>query len=227
MTVKASDLQLDTSLYPRGRESPSNVTALADALAMGATLPPVIVWDETLQVIDGFHRVRAYRRHFADLDIEIPVEWCSYESKADAFADAVALNSTHGKRLAEGDYGRIVERAKQLGMTEEAVSVLMKVPVGRLQKRSSTGTPTKARGSQVSRGERVAAVRREDAHDGAVTKALQDLALHMEPGREAGPGHLPVVLAAVKAARESGGEDLREVLLEAASLFVWWAARTR
>ena len=230
MDVAAKDLVFDSSLYPRDGVTPTNVQAIIEALDLGAKLPPVIAWRETKAIIDGWHRVTALKkRHSGDVLIE--VEWRDYDSRADAFADAVRLNAAHGLRIGPRDYERLYQRARELGIAQSQLVKLLKVPSQRLLKRrpmetvakGSSNLTTPRVGARLSSGE---ALREAVGPDAELARAVEELAgrLHRD---EVGPGHLPDHLAAVRAAREAGNPDeLRKSLLDAAALFVWWAART-
>src|SRR5688572_5167258 len=92
--IKISDLVLDFNLYPRNDVSSVNVTSLIDAIEMGDPIPPPVVDKSSKRVIDGFHRVNAYKR-LAHQEIEVTFR--EYKNEKDMFADAVRLNRAHGR----------------------------------------------------------------------------------------------------------------------------------
>lgn len=231
MDVAAKELVFDSSLYPRHGINDVNIQALVDALDFGVKLPPVIVWRETNAIIDGWHRVTAIKkRHSADMLVE--VEWRDYKDRAEAFADAVRLNASHGLRIGPRDYESLHRRARELGVAQDQLAKLLKVPskrfvkAGRVElavKKQAPNLTTARAGAQLRSGD---ALREAAGPDVELARAVAELATRL--GRdEVGPGHLPDQLAAVREARESGDPDeLRKRLLDAAALFVWWAART-
>lgn len=127
----ADTLFEDLDLYPRASVDGIHVQALADAIRSGATLPPVIACRATRRLVDGFHRRRAHLRvngAYASID----VEWRDYATEADLYADAVALNAAHGRRLTGYDYRRIAIRGHALGLDAERVAALLHVTPDRL-----------------------------------------------------------------------------------------------
>jgi hypothetical protein len=74
-------------------------------------------------------------------DVKVSVQLRDYESEADLFAAAIALNADHGRKLAGQDHSRIVIRARQLGLSLDRVSELLHVPADKLERRTLVGTP--------------------------------------------------------------------------------------
>lgn len=134
-TVDASLLIEDLNLYPRQRVNELHVNDLRRAMEAGANLPPVIADRSTKQIIDGFHRRRAYMAAYGE-SVKIPVEWRSYASDADRLADAIRLNAIHGLRLSRADETRCVVLSRSLGMDDHTIAVAMNVPEARVQQLS-------------------------------------------------------------------------------------------
>jgi len=83
------DLKLDASVWPRSALDEEAIERYRDCLQ---ELPPIVVDRETMTVLDGWHRVEAYRREGLET---IPVK---YDSCAPHFflARSYALNARHG-----------------------------------------------------------------------------------------------------------------------------------
>jgi hypothetical protein len=129
--LRASSLVLDFSMYPRQRINEYNASAIADAMRAGATLPPVIVERGTLRVVDGFHRVTAYRRvHNGSGSIE--VEERTYKDDGALFLDAARLNAEHGQRLTHIDYARCLDRGAELGLSVVQMAGVLHLTVERV-----------------------------------------------------------------------------------------------
>lgn len=120
-TVKASRLVLDYKLYPREEIRSYHVRQIVEALEAGAILPPIIVDRKSKRVVDGFHRVRAYQQIYGP-DAQIPAILKTYESEAEMFAEAVALNTVHGWGLTPYDRARAIARAEELKMEPEVIA---------------------------------------------------------------------------------------------------------
>lgn len=225
--VAADTLTLDQALYPRERINNAHIRELVMALDMEAAMPPIVVWRKTGQVVDGFHRWHAHCQRYSR-EAPILVEWRDYPSKADAFRDACEMNAVHGLRFRAVDHAYARERARELGLSQEALAAAIKVPIRQLQKRRLTGeqvTKGFARRPPTTPDERESWVEGRDL-DVELRRALTDLARRMAPETERGPGQIPEILRAVTAAKAVGGRRLRNALLEAAAAFVWWASRT-
>jgi hypothetical protein len=122
--MKVSELLLDYDLYPRERIEPFNVSQMMEALKAGVELPPIVIDRKSQRVVDGFHRVRAYQKLYG-LDADIPVELKSYKSDADMFADAVRLNSKHGRPLSTYDRVRCIAKAELFKLEPEVISSML------------------------------------------------------------------------------------------------------
>lgn len=131
--IKLAELVLDYTLYPRPSIDSANVTALVAAIEAGATLPEIVVDDKSLRVVDGFHRVAAYRKVFGD-DHAIPCQVRNYATDAELFLDAVRLNAAHGRRLTTHDLARSTAIGRKLGATDEQIAYSMGVTSQRFEK---------------------------------------------------------------------------------------------
>ena len=60
--VEIARLVLDESIYPRHSVNSANIAAITEAVLAGETMPPILVNRQSLQVVDGFHRVHAFER---------------------------------------------------------------------------------------------------------------------------------------------------------------------
>lgn len=133
VTLPVSDLVEDFELYPRCQVNEHHVHELVEALRSGEQLPPVIADEQTKVIVDGWHRVRAYRRVYGD-GAEIPVTLKRYESRAEMVKDAVRLNCQHGLRLYAVDLVRSVRMMRDHGYDEQQISATIGKPVERVRK---------------------------------------------------------------------------------------------
>jgi hypothetical protein len=136
MTVKTmplADLVEDFDIYPRHALDTAHVRTLEDALRSGVVLPPIVVARKGNRIVDGFHRARAHRR-VAGPDGQVEVDVRSYRSEADLVRDAVALNSTHGRRLDQQDRTRSALMLRRLGVEVAEIAVTLHVSMERVEK---------------------------------------------------------------------------------------------
>ena len=130
-TVPASLLVEDLALYPRHAVDVGHVADLARALRAGVLLPPVVADRASRRLADGFHRRRAaIRVHGASAPVAVAFR--DYPDEAAFFADAVALNSSHGRRLDRQDQIRVAVLAERFGLDTAAVGALLHVDAARV-----------------------------------------------------------------------------------------------
>jgi hypothetical protein len=132
-TLPLAKLVEDMALYPRHVVDDIHVARLVEALRAGAQLPPVIAEAKSNRIVDGWHRVRAYRK-FLGPEASIDVEVRTYKNEADLLADAIRLNSAHGRPFDRVDQVRIVHLAEETGLPTEVVSRLLQVTTDRVLK---------------------------------------------------------------------------------------------
>ena len=135
-TVPAASLVEDFALYPRHDVDGSHVADLARALRAGVVLPPVVADRATRRLADGWHRRRAAIRVHGP-EAPIAVRFKDYADEAALFADAVELNSQHGRRLDRQDQIRVTVLAERFGLDTAQIGALLHIePAGVLQLRA-------------------------------------------------------------------------------------------
>jgi hypothetical protein len=137
MTEKrpASALLEDKSIYPRQRIDGAHVAGLVAAMEAGEFSGadyPVIADRASLRIVDGFHRKRAWQKHFG-ADADIDVELRDYASDAGMLKEAVRLNSGHGRRLDSGDQARSAAMLRQLGVADTDIAIVLRIPPARVE----------------------------------------------------------------------------------------------
>jgi hypothetical protein len=107
--LKLSEIVTDAGTQVRAGLSEATVSDYAEALADGATFPPVVVFYDGSRYIaaDGFHRVHAAIRNSAT-QIECDVR---KGGKGEALKFALGCNAHHGLRRTNADKRHAVELA--------------------------------------------------------------------------------------------------------------------
>jgi hypothetical protein len=142
-TIKVSELVLDFELYPRNNVDAFNVKQIAEAMAAGTEMPPVIVDRQSKRVIDGFHRCKAaIRLHGENAEIEVVEK--TYSSEAAMFLDAMRLNASHGARLDPCDRVHCLILAERLKLTVEQVAGALHMTTDKLASLRADRTATSA-----------------------------------------------------------------------------------
>jgi len=108
-------LSLDDTIHPRHSVSGANVALIKEAILAGIVMPPVLIDRATNKVIDGFHRVNAFRQLYGE-DYEIEVTAKTYKDREAMLTDAMRLNVGRGADLTAWDRLRCVKLAEEVGM---------------------------------------------------------------------------------------------------------------
>jgi len=104
--LSARLIRMDGGTQPRATIDGDTVDSYAEALAMGATFPPVTVFFDgsAYWLADGFHRVRAYtQRTITDIPCDV-----RQGTQRDAILFSLGANATHGKPRTNADKRRAV-----------------------------------------------------------------------------------------------------------------------
>ena len=131
-TVKLSELIEDFDIYPRHSVDSAYVSELARAIQAGVMLPLARVDKKTKRIVDGFHRVRAWRKVLGRGD-EIEVDLRSYASEQDLLKEAIELNAAHGRKLDQQDRSRSALLLERHGVTVKEISVVLRTTEQRVQ----------------------------------------------------------------------------------------------
>lgn len=131
MRLKISDLKQDYTLYPRQYINSYHVKEFVEALESGAKFPPIIVEAKTLRIVDGFHRVEAYRKHWGDT-AEIEADVKEYAGDIEFYSEVISINSKHGQGLTEYDKANAIVKAESLGMTIDTIAPLLQMTIEKI-----------------------------------------------------------------------------------------------
>lgn len=124
--VPLASLVEDYQLYPRHQIDEVHVNDMVHALQAGTPLPRIIAEEKTLRIVDGFHRVRAFRKVLGE-DGSVRVELRGYPDEIELFADAARLNAGHGRKLNRNDQIRIILRGRDLGADDDTIATWLHV----------------------------------------------------------------------------------------------------
>jgi ParB-like chromosome segregation protein Spo0J len=129
--VPLKDLVFREDLYPRPHVDPIHIRELEHAMEGGISLPPITVAQGSNVIVDGAHRVNAYRNQGRT---EISAIVKEYKDDAELWRDAIALNAGVGLKLGVKDQLRILEISTRLGIEETELSKLLKTSIAHLRK---------------------------------------------------------------------------------------------
>jgi len=134
---KIADLIFDWSLYPRMEVDHKNVVEnYARALEAGCVFPTVKVGLLVGKkiIVDGVHRVSA--RKLKGIDYvecaELP-----FDSEAELFAEAVRLNSSHGKSFSKEELEANIKRLQKYKFDVKDIVALTHVPASEIYRESA------------------------------------------------------------------------------------------
>ena len=128
--IPVEEIVYRPDLYPRQGVSSYRVASIADAMEAGVVMPPIILAEGTMVLVDGMHRWRAAEKLRQET---ILADVRPYESEADLFRDASLLNTGHGSNLTTYDRLRVIEISLRLGISEEDQAGMLQVSVSRLR----------------------------------------------------------------------------------------------
>lgn len=129
--IKASELVMDWTLYPRAEMSSTHIAAMVEALKAGGRLPPIVAEAETKRLADGFHRLTAWRR-FEGPDVKVPVILRPMKDP-ELFEAAMALNTGHGQNLSPYDKARCISAGESLGLSRDSIASALNMTKERLE----------------------------------------------------------------------------------------------
>ena len=134
---KISDLVFDWRLYPRKEVDHQTVVQhYVKALEAGAVFPTVKVglFKGKKTIVDGLHRVRAHTQLKRDY---VDCSTLPFESEAELFAEAVRLNSSHGKRFSDIELKENIRRLKQYKFNVKDIVALVHVPASEIYREAA------------------------------------------------------------------------------------------
>lgn len=132
-SLPLAQLMEDFAIYPRHAVDDSHVSSLLNALRSGAVLPPIVVEKKSGRIVDGWHRCRAYKRHLGPEGVVLITEKV-YATEAELVLDAIAYNSTHGRKLDVVDQIRATAMCQERGISVHQVAIVLHVPEKRVER---------------------------------------------------------------------------------------------
>lgn len=130
MKVKIKSLKLDESIYPRHKVSKHHVGNLKTNILAGAKLPDVIFDKSTKTVVDGFHRITAYKELYGD-DYEINAKAIICKDKGEILLESAKINSKHGLKLSAWDMARCINIAEANKISKQLMQEALSITPGR------------------------------------------------------------------------------------------------
>lgn len=128
--IRIHDIVIPQGLLPRiFGVNEEKVQEYAEAIEQGAEFPPIKVWKKTeqlYQVIDGVHRLTAYRKLGKEY---IEAELVDVKDDVDFMVKAIAENSKHGLPLSRDDKRESARRLYIKGMNEEDIAKIFGVSI--------------------------------------------------------------------------------------------------
>lgn len=149
--IKITRLVLDDNIYPRDRLNSYHVDELVEALKAGVQVPPIVADTSTLKVVDGWHRIEAYRKFLGD-KASINTELKQYASEAEMFQDAIRLNASHGQSLSRMDQAHCLAKAMVFKLEQAVVATLLNLTQERAEELVSNRLATSGKEDIVLKG---------------------------------------------------------------------------
>jgi len=133
---KIADLIFDWNIYPRKELDQQVVRAYAKALQSGSIFPPIKVglFKGQKIVVDGFHR--AHSRILLNTAY-IECSTLPFQSEAELFAEAVQLNSSHGKTFTDIEVKASIRRLQRYNFNVKDIVSIIHIPASAIRQEST------------------------------------------------------------------------------------------
>ncbi len=130
--LKIEDLVFDWRFYPRSEVDDKVVKSYAKALQAGSVFPPVkiAVFAGKNIIVDGVHRVESRKLlkiEYADCAVH------HFDSEGAMFAEAVKLNSSHGKSFSQAEIRASIRTLKRYNFSVSDIVAFTHVPAAEIQ----------------------------------------------------------------------------------------------
>lgn len=149
--VKLSKLDMDYNIYPREYLDDYHVNEIVEALKAEVHMPPIIIDKGTDKVVDGWHRIEAFRKLWGD-KATIEAELREYPNEAAMFEEAIRLNASHGRPLSKMDEAHCLAKAQEFKLEQAVVASLLNITVQRAEDLVSKRLASSDEGSIVLKG---------------------------------------------------------------------------
>jgi ParB/Sulfiredoxin domain len=140
--VEVGKLVFESKLYPRMFPSEAHIRHLAESLRAGETFPPVTADDQRFILIDGVHRVNAWKKVYGE-DAKIPCDLITAHD-AEIFRLAVEYNSAHGLGLTPFEETKCLLRFTELGITRDVALRALRITAEKAERMVQTKTAFRA-----------------------------------------------------------------------------------
>jgi len=133
---KINDLVFDWRFYPRKEIDHRVIDNYSRALRAGSVFPPVKVglFAGKKIIIDGVHRINS--RKLLKIDY-VDCVVLPFETEAELFAEAVRLNSDHGKAFSTVEVKANIERLKKYKFDVKDIVALTHVPASEIYREAA------------------------------------------------------------------------------------------
>lgn len=129
--ISLDKIVIDDEFYPRNSVSEVHVKRLQLAIQTGSQLPPLVLEAKTHRLVDGRHRLDAYKSEGVE---SVEVVEKVYANEADFFADAVRYNIGHGEPLDQYAIKSAIIRLDEYGYSRDKICELIRIPVEQIEK---------------------------------------------------------------------------------------------
>lgn len=140
--ILISELVFDYTLYPRHKISDYNVSSLCKVIESGVDMDPIL-WDKTTKcIVDGFHRVTAFKKVFG-VNYEVEGIERDFRDKGEMILESIRLNNKHGLKLSAWDQARCIILAKSYKIKDEVIKMALAIPEHRYKELNRRTVPIK------------------------------------------------------------------------------------
>lgn len=126
-SIPIAKLVFNYDLYIRNNLDAHNIRTMVEAMMAGVELPPIVIDQNSHEVVDGFHRGTAKKRVGGPEATIMCIEK-SYKNEGERQLDAIRYNAPHGAKLDPWDRVRCAMLGKQCGLKLGQVADALNMP---------------------------------------------------------------------------------------------------
>lgn len=130
--IQIGEAVCDKEIYPRNLVDWMTIHRYKKAMESKAKFPPIVVasFENKLIVVDGFHRLEAYKRN---KETHLEVELLEGLDKHQIFIEAVKRNIGHGRQFNSQERTRIILTLEKWEVSQEKISEIIRIPLDDLK----------------------------------------------------------------------------------------------
>lgn len=131
-TVRIGDIIFNYD-YQLRKETPSfHIARYAEAMRSGHIFPEITIDSSTMEILDGFTRVKAYQT-FKNPDMQIPAKFIKFKNEKEKFLFIADENSKHGNPYGTWEKKNIILQLTKNGASTNEISDVLGIAISKVK----------------------------------------------------------------------------------------------